>query len=621
VRLSPQRLGKSASFLTSLVVHLLLLLALAMAVLPGVIEPRPPSLLVSTSPVEEDMTEQLEREVQLEAEVAASAISAVNDGVAGMTGQVGSEPTLDQTVAESTQSMNVNIQGPNIQLPQASGLISAVPDEALGEPRAIVDNYDQAFDRITQEILNMLAESKVLVIWCFDQSESMKDDQQEIRNRIHRVYAELGLQSSAQGGALLTAVTSYGEGFRVHTEKATSDVATIRRAIDAVPIDKTGKEMMCSAVMASLGYFQGAASKGRKVALILVTDESGEHQDNNTRLESAIAVAKDSRCTVYTLGREAVFGYPYVHISWRHPQTGHVHWLPVNRGPETGFVEQLQTECFRRRYDAHPSGFGPYEQARLAMETGGIFFMLPSLESKLVRGEKRRYELERMRPYLPDLRSRQQLHAELQESELRTVITQVINDLNPYRPEVAKAMEVRLKFAAKPAEFAKQVQQEQAKAKQYVLYLDAAAKAMEQLKPHRQREYNPRWQANYDLVYAQIIAYTARTYEYGAYLEKFKHDPKQVPLDKPEKKHRLARWDIRETSSIVAPEVSQQYIDRATEMFHEVINQHEGTPWAARAKWELSRGFGVELFPVYHYYGPRPSRPKRSPPTIPIPKL
>src|SRR5690606_11507079 len=150
-----------------------------------------------------------------------------------------------------------------------------------------------------------------------------------------------------------------------------------------------------------------AKSGHRQMALILVTDESGEHDDNNQYTEPMVQAALAAKCRVYTLGREAVFGYPYAHISWRHPQTGHVHWLPINRGAGTGLVEHLQAEGCRRRYDAHSSGFGPYEQVRLAQQTGGIFFMLPSVEAKLVRKEeKRRYELEAMRAYQPDIRSR-----------------------------------------------------------------------------------------------------------------------------------------------------------------------------------------------------------------------
>ena len=64
------------------------------------------------------------------------------------------------------------------------------------------------------------------------------------------------------------------------------------------------------------------------MALILVTDETGEKEDNVLRLEGAIAEAKAAGCICYILGREAVFGYPYAHMRWKHPHTDRVHvWL------------------------------------------------------------------------------------------------------------------------------------------------------------------------------------------------------------------------------------------------------------------------------------------------------
>ena len=44
--------------------------------------------------------------------------------------------------------------------------------------------------------------------------------------------------------------------------------------------------------------------------MIVVTDESGERNDNESQLEQALAEAKAARCKIYVLGREAVFGYP-----------------------------------------------------------------------------------------------------------------------------------------------------------------------------------------------------------------------------------------------------------------------------------------------------------------------
>ena len=67
---------------------------------------------------------------------------------------------------------------------------------------------------------------------------------------------------------------------------------------------------------------------------------------------------------------------------------------------------------------------------------------------------------------------------------------------------------------------------------------------------------------------------------------------------------------------MIAAQQSQQYIDRANELFQKVIDYHPGTPWAARAQWELRRGFGVHLTPHYR----APYRNYTGPP-IPIPKL
>jgi hypothetical protein len=402
----------------------------------------------------------------------------------------------------------VSVNDPILDTPPSKVLIEEAPAGMLGDARAVVDDYQEAMDRITRELLMLLDKRRVCVIWCFDRSESMKDDQQEIRERIERVYVELGLSGRAEGGSLTTAVTSYGEGFGVHTEKPTARVDLIKQAIASIPVDHSGKEMMCSAVAQSIAVHRNAA-KGRQMVLVLVTDETGEKKDNVVNLELAIAEAKDAGCIVYTLGREAVFGYPYAYMRWQHPGTGEVHWLPVDRGPETAFIEQLQTNGFRRRHDAFASGFGPYEQARIARETGGVFFMLPSLETSIVRGDNRRYELEAMRSYRPDLRSRGEIAQENTQSLLRTRINEVIASLNPWNEAVRPHVELRMHFSPDPETFVKQAAEERAKSIRYVEYLVKAENVFnsEEMQYARSQETSRRWQANYDLLHAQILAY------------------------------------------------------------------------------------------------------------------
>ncbi|MFT5526190.1 MAG: Sec-independent protein translocase protein TatA [Pirellulaceae bacterium] len=610
----------------SIIVHVILLVILGIWALPEIIKEHVRTLVVVR--MEEDLDDEeefveveLEKTVEAVEQVSLAVMSSnpVVVGAEGSASDAAAEPTVDQEVTDRVEANDVQIKIADltVSIPKSEKLLEDVPEGTVGDSRAIVDDYDQAMDRITQELLLMLDRGPVLLIWCFDESESMKDDQEEIRQRIRKVYAELGLTSQAAGDRLLSAVTSYGAGFKVHLRKPTNNRPLIENAIAQIPVDATGEERMCSAVGRAIGGYRDFAKTGkRQLALVLVTDESG-HPEGNTRiLEAAIAEAKASRCRCYVLGREAVFGYPYAHIRWVHPQTHHHHWLLVDRGPETAFVEQLQIDGFRRRHDAFPSGFGSFEQARLARETGGIFFMLPSLESALVRGEKRRYELEQMRKYRPDLSARIEAFAAREKYPLRNLIWTVISDLNPYNPNAARMIEMRMYFSIVPQTFLQQARQEQQKAQLLLRYYGEAQKALEDGVHLREEEPEPRWRANYDLIHAQLIAYQARLWEYGVALEEFIQNPPIVPLTK-QPDLRLVHWDII-TQKTVRTEESKPYIERSSQLFEEIKIRYHGTPWAGRADQELKRGFGVGLRADYH-------RPYRVVPsgvvTIPVPKL
>ncbi|QDV13553.1 hypothetical protein CA51_34430 [Rosistilla oblonga] len=602
----------------SMLIHMLILLSLALITFDNPVQVISQILVVPTPTIEDPPVEiELEPEVEIvQPENVALFTAAPAMGMTSNTPEAISKPKLDQTLVAKANTSKISIDAPTVAMPSSMSLIAAVPDgEVKGESRDIVDSYQQAIDRMSQELIWMVDKGPVLAIWCFDQSESMKDDQKEIRDRIDNVYEQLGLDDRVGSGsdALLTAVTSYGERFIDHTQhKPTHDRAKIRGAIDAVPIDRSGKEMMCAAVGTAITTYRDLTRRGRQMALILVTDESGDTGNNDVYMEKAIEVAKAAKCKIFVLGRESVFGYPYAYIRWNHPQTKRTHWLQVDRGPETAFPEQLQTDGFRRRHDAFSSGFGPYEQSRMARETNGIFFMLPSVETNLVGAHKEKYELDALRPYRPDLRARVEAFADRKQFPLRTLIWQVIQDLNPHQKGAQQAVELRVEFSTKPPEFVQQVRQEQAKAKMHLQYMARAEKTMLEGKKLREQEADPRWQANYDLTLAQLIAYQARVYEYGVALEEFLKNPKTAAPMKGGKV--FVHWDIY-TNNKVRTEDAKPYIERAKTLFNEVVSTHPGSPWAARAKWELARGFGVDLRADYH----TPVVDVKNP--TPIPKL
>jgi hypothetical protein len=607
----------------SMIVHTVGLVILAFTLIPGSLSESVQDIISQLEERDDELVEvELSEDIDPATEVTSELFSSAPlVGAEGLAAAAASAPAGDTATSELLKEFDtpeINLDNPFVSMPTSERLISDIPAGALGDPRAIVGDYQEAFDLITQEILLMLDRSDVLVVWCFDQSDSMKDDQKEIRERFDRVYTELGLTTGTSGERLATVITSYGSRVAVHTPKPTGDLGKIQQAIDEIPADPSGNEIMCEAVIRSVSSFRDYALKTkRQMALILVTDESGNRDNNDAYVERAIGEAKAAKCKIYTLGRESVFGYPYAHRRWRHPETHHVHWLRMDRGPETAFVECLQTDGIRRRYDAFGAGFAPYEQGRMARETGGVFFMLPSREANIVRGDKRKYELERLNIYKPDLRARIEVIRDRDEYPLRTFIWQVVSDLNPH-VQTDKALELRFSFSAKPQKFLAEVRAEQRKARLLLQYLGEAHAVLEKAAPYREQEPEPRWQANYDLMLAQVVAYQARAYEYGAFLEAFIQSPEPFPLTKAPNLT-LNHFNIRLKKEVSSKD-SMPYIEKSNELFKLVQQNHPGTPWAARAEEEMKRNFGIGIQPVY--YGPPVYKvPSIKKPTIPVPNL
>lgn len=613
------------SFLFSLVFHMALMVVLAFWALPEVARSTLTTLVAEADYEPEEVLETVVLDESTEAATELNFSAQSSDVFAAETPMV-SEPSFDASVVETdTEGFSVELDTSLGKLPAGGTLLAGMPDGHVGTRRSVVDGSGQALDRITQEIMWMLDSSKVLVIWLFDESGSMKYSQKEIRDRIGRVYAELGLSDKSAGDALMSSIASYGENFQLQTPRPTNDVAELREAIDRIPTDPSGKERQHQAIIRAIAAHRKYATAGqRKMAMILLTAKSGELEDKQY-LEAAVDEAKRARCTIFVLGREAVFGYPYALMRWKHPQTLRIHWIRINRGPETAFVEQLQTNGFYRREDAFPSGFGPYEQSRLAHQTGGIFFMLPSVETNIVRGENRRYELEAMRGYQVDLRSREAIFRDRDTSELRKVLyTIIIRDLNPWDEQQRKKVEMRRYWSTNFDEFKRQASVELVKAKGYIEYLDAAIKQLEKMRRLRNEEPDMRWRANYDLTYAQLLAFKVRMFEYGAFFEDFCRNPRTAPLTKQaewlgkRQTVTMQHWRLTTRKSTLTDAITEPTRTRATELLKEVVKTHPGTPWAARAQWEINRGYGVDVYPYYE--GPWreiPEGEKR----IPVPKL
>ena len=637
---------RSSSFLFSVGIHAAVVLCLAVLTRPLVLGDTQAILETIMQPEERDR-EEFEKELD-DSKTIAETMNITAGSVQSTIVGGSDAPLAQQTKVELEQVVrepDVQIKLVDATLPGLDRLGEDLGEaEVTGEVGALVEGYGAALDRLTQELLRLMRTEKVLAVWMFDESESMKDDQEELKGRLHRVYEELKLveadaaklnRRNFSDDVLLTAITSFGASFHVHTPKPTSDSRQIMQAIDRIPIDRSGKENMCQAIQAAMKKY-GKMARGRKVALIVVSDESGDDGDPYIapfadQIENALAALKLHRSPIYILGRESVFGNFYAYVRWRHPQTGRVHKLPIRRGPEAPSAEQLLYDGFRRRFDSHMSGFGPYEQVRLARDSGGIFFQLPHEEENLNDFKQKQFASLRLREYLPNLDSRRVYIGEVSKSKFRVAIRTAIALLNPLNPQ-NQGLEIPEieHFPVNPLQSTTKVLTRLQQISKVLQVMAVAHQKLNAVQALRDAEPSLRWRANYDLMSAQLMAYRVRLFEYGIALGQFgKNMPRLIPPKNPPHNY----WEIRHGSDkLLMPDAQQEkalgvtaeqlrsYHREALQQLASVREAHEGTPWAMRAEWEEGRRFGA-TFRSWRYDPPKPKSTKPQPKPIPVPKL
>jgi hypothetical protein len=579
-----------------------------------------PKSVVETVFMEERPQEEFTQEMTIDT-TASQTLSVTAGGT--VTGQLGSTsgnplPTQNIEKSDALKQPSINVtQFASVSLPGIGDVNMDLGEgEVSGETGARVEGYGAAMHRLTHELRRMMRQQPTLVVWLFDASKSLEDDRKEISENFGKIYDELDIvrqQADAKRQSiepLETLVCAFGEGVRKITPAPTSDLKEIKQAILKIPEDPSGKEMVFSSIRTVLDEFgKQARATDRKLAIIVLTDEIGDDAD---QLEEVVDRAKLYKSPVYFLGREAVFGYPYAIMEWKHPDTGEFYDIPVLRGPETAMPEALQYNGFNARRDSASSGFAPYPQARLVNESGGIYFLLQTKEESLNRGAAitRKFDDIRMKTYEPDLVSIRDYVQERDQSKFRKAIWQTILTLNP---NLDKELDIAWAYPIDVAGFKKEGGAQFQKAVRSLQMMNQAVHQLETLRKDRDVEADPRWRAAYDLVYAQLLAYRVRVFQYMLAMDNHvKTDPKPK---NPKSNHWHRDW----TAQLIVPseqQVKAANVDtkeleaqrkKALEMYELIIKEHPGTPWAQRAESEKRASFGVKF--TEHYWDPRRNDP------------
>lgn len=577
-----------------------------------------PVVSVETIFSEERTTQEISQDLDIDTTVSTTLAVQAGGSVTTDIGAAAAEPVAQTKIETSEALQNPDVRVAtigDISIPGAGTLnVDLGEGEVSGETGARVEGYGAAMHRLTQELLRMMRVQPVTVVWLFDASNSLKDDREEIRENFHKIYDELRIaerqrretaQEKRALAPLETMVCSFGADVFKLLGKPESNIDAIKSAINAVRDDESGVEKTFSAIEAVVDeYGPQTARADRKLAVIVVTDETGEDDE---KLEAVISKCQRFKIPVYFLGREAIFGYPYARVRWTDPEFGLPHWIRVDRGPETAFPECLQYDGFHGRHDAASSGFGPYAQVRLSKESGGIFFLLSTQEKNLAGSAarlQRKFDDLAMKEYEPLLLSRREYEAHRDQSEFRRTIWQVIVALNPHLDG-----QLNLNSGAYPLDFDEFQQAGRAqfdRALRSMAKLNEGIRRLEAIEPLRAREREARWRAAFDLCYAQLLAYRVRQFQFLLALDKHAKDrpkPKDPKHNRWHMHHAktLLEPDERQTAATkVDPEEVHRQRKRAIEMYRVVLEEHPNTPWAQRARQEQRWSFGIGFHSYFH---------------------
>ena len=625
--LLPESLRELPAFAVSLILHVAILAALLFITFE--LDSRRDEIAVE-SIINEEFKQDPNQQLEVETEIATT-LNVVSGGTVSTEVGATAQPTMSKvqvTESKVMQEPTLNAVVADMTLATDSMIGDDLGEgEVTGEVGAIVEGYGAAMGRLTQELLRMMRQQKVLVVWLFDESYSMKDDREEIARKFEKVYQELGIaeqqdkQLKRNEEVLLTVVSSYGDDIHEWTKEPTNDVEKIKAAMLKVPVDDSGEEAMCRSIRDMIVKYRTRANRNkRKLVVVVVSDESG---DDGQFVEEAIVQARRTKAPVYILGRESIFGYPYAHQRWIDEPTGEVFWPRIRRGPETAYPEALQWNGLHARHDAFSAGFGPYEQVRLARDTGGIFFALPGEERELAgqgSTETRQFEFLAMKEYQPLLLPRKTYAEERARSDFRKMIWDVIVLLNPSEndllfPAFDRELSIRSEhFPLAINEFGAEAQRQVLKAARAMGLINQVLPMLDKVAPLRATEGSQRWRANYDLAYAQLLTFRIRLFQYLLAMDAHVNaSPPTIPKN-PKSNEWNIWWDRR---NVIVPDEAQfsrlkagfklkqtreEYLaevdeqkQRAIDMLKAVQEEHSGTPWAQRARNEIASGFGMRV--------------------------
>ncbi|MEZ6132968.1 MAG: VWA domain-containing protein [Planctomycetaceae bacterium] len=486
---------------------------------------------------------------------------------------------------EEQDRIDEQIIDPQVMLPEAVALPSEADTMAAIDLTGTTEHpggTEGAIDRITQEIANSIRQRKTLVVWLLDESLSMESRREAVSKRFNGIYKQLGALDVGAEEALRSGVIGYGQDVHILQGEPTADLDALTKAVASIQNDKSGKEMVFTAVNRALQEFLPHKRKMRaNMMLILVTDERG---DDYNLLEDTVRKCSREGVRCYCIGNASVFGREkgYIPTKWEVDGETFEEDLPADMGPETVAAEGLQLPFWTARargLDQMSSGYGPYTLSRLCAETGGVFFI--AADSK-----GRNFDPGIMRKYLPDYRPIRDYERQLQANAAKAALVAAGKQSLVQEDDIPL---LQLSFQANNDNILRtQVTEAQKPMAELDYFLEQMANVLEAGERDRAKLDSDRWRASFDLAMGRILAMRVRAFGYNAMLAEMKSSPKAFT------KPGSNQWKLVPAESASAGATVKRLHKKAIEYLTRVVDEHPGTPWAFLASVELGDPLGWE---------------------------
>ena len=575
-----RRFGAAPAWVVSLGIHMMILMVLSTVVY------YPPTNLIkmalTTEMVSENVDPVVLDNVQVDTIGSAGEVNLSTSSLSGSPDRTEAvQKEVEEKVTDQIAPVTVNVAlADDVQEMTQSDLVQKVNNAGAASTES-TGGTQGAIDRITFELLASLRERKTLVLWLFDASLSLKTRRDLIADRFENVYRQLEALDGASSKHLKTAVATFGEKTQILTPEAVDGIQDVVPLVRKIKNDESGKEnTFATAVTVGKKFQNFAANSGRKMIVIIVTDEKGD--DAPQYLEEAITLFRKPGTRVFVVGNSSPFGKEKGYVTWTYSaeEGGGSEDLPVDQGPETVFADSLRLPFFGVNgydLDRMSSGYGPYALTRLCSETGGVYLIAEDVNGK-------RYDQHVMRNYQPDYRPIRVVEQDIKKNKAKYALVEAAT-----KTVVDAIPAPRLSF---PANNDNELREAISEAQKPMAVSDAKINLMlgilEAGEKDREKITEPRWQAAYDLAIGRALAMRARTLGYNTILAEMKLTPK------PFTKKGNNQWNLKLAKEVNAvPEVKKK-ASRAAMYLKRVIDQHPDTPWAEIAERELSEPMGWE---------------------------